>query len=139
MSATFLETMRELRKNPETSKSGLKWLDQEDDELLDKVKEGISIEDIAKDLKRTPGSIKTRILLNAVKKIDAGADPKNIASELKITLPEIKEFREKKALRDEKINSYNNSNKNITNPTIKDCYNLLKDLSVQINDLKNRR
>ena len=148
MTTKFLENMRELRKNPETSRAGLKWDEGEDDKMIAKLKDGLILDDIAKELNRTPGSIKTRIIMNAIKKIDEdGDDPKTIASEYKITLTEIKEFREKKIQRDEKTITFNNNTnnnnngyiKNVSNPTLKDVYNLMRDISSQINDIKNTR
>lgn len=142
--------MRELRKNPDTGRAGLKWDEDEDIKLLEQLKEGVIITEMAKNLQRTEGSIKTRIILNAVKKIDDdGEDPKTVSTEFNITLLEIKDYREKKIQRDEKINNYNNrsnnnlnnnfNKSNIQNPTIKDLYSLVYDMSIQINDLKNRR
>tara|TARA_Y100000389_G_scaffold50722_1_gene46413 strand:- start:2403 stop:2807 length:405 start_codon:yes stop_codon:yes gene_type:complete len=133
MSTKFIENMRELRKNPETSRAGLKWDDDEDDKMIAKLKDGVTFDDIAKELHRTSGSIKTRVIMNAIKRIDEdGDDPKTIATDYKITLAEIKEFREKKIQRDEKIQNYNNKN---NNPTIKDLYNLMLEIN---NNLKRR-
>lgn len=66
----FQEKLRKQRENPETSRAGLKWKTEEDDALVDKINEGISYSDIAKQLQRTEGSIKTRLIVKALTLID---------------------------------------------------------------------
>ena len=66
----FQENMKKLCENPDTSRAGLKWDDSEDENVLSKLKSGMTVDDIAKALKRTANSIKTRIIMNAVKQID---------------------------------------------------------------------
>jgi ribosome-binding protein aMBF1 (putative translation factor) len=55
----YQEKLRKQRENPETSRAGLKWEVEEDNTLIDKINDNESIEDIAKQLQRTAGSIKT--------------------------------------------------------------------------------
>ena len=62
----FQEKLSEQRKNPETARAGLKWSNDEDNCLLDDIKEGVGIDEIAKKLQRTAGSIKTRLTIKAV-------------------------------------------------------------------------
>ena len=129
----FQENMKKLRENPDTSRAGLKWDDDEDNKVITKIKSGIDINDIAKELKRTVNSIKTRIVMQGIKEIEENKRTKNdVFKELKITDTDIKEYKEKKLQRDEQQKQYSNNilNKNITNPTIKDNYCLLKEISV---------
>lgn len=129
----FQENMKKLRENPDTSRAGLKWDDDEDNKVITKIKNGIDINDIAKELKRTVNSIKTRIVMQGIKEIEENKKAKNdVFKELKITDTDIKEYKEKKLQRDEQQKQYSNNilNKNITNPTIKDNYCLLKEISV---------
>lgn len=129
----FQENMKKLRENPDTSRAGLKWDDDEDNKVITKIKNGIDINDIAKELKRTVNSIKTRIVMQGIKDIEENKKVKNdVFKELKITDTDIKEYKEKKLQRDEQQKQYSNNilNKNITNPTIKDNYCLLKEISV---------
>lgn len=129
----FQENMKKLRENPDTSRAGLKWDDDEDNKVITKIKNGIDINDIAKELKRTVNSIKTRIVMQGIKEIEENKKVKNdVFKELKITDTDIKEYKEKKLQRDEQQKQYSNNilNKNITNPTIKDNYCLLKEISV---------
>jgi transposase len=66
----FQDMLKEQRLNPETSRSGLKWESYEDDTLVEKVKEGLDKSEIAKMLSRTEGSIKTRLIIYAVNKVE---------------------------------------------------------------------
>ena len=129
----FQENMKKLRENPDTSRAGLKWDDDEDNKVITKIKNGIDINDIAKELKRTVNSIKTRIVMQGIKEIETNKKPKNdVFKELKITDTDIKDYKEKKLQRDEQQKQYSNNilNKNIINPTIKDNYCLLKEISI---------
>ena len=46
----FQENMKKLRENPDTSRAGLKWDDSEDENVLSKLKSGMSVDDIARNL-----------------------------------------------------------------------------------------
>ena len=137
----FQENMKKLRENPDTSRAGLKWDDSEDENVLSKLKSGMSVDDIAKALKRTTNSIKTRIIMNAVKQIDEESKNKDqVLKELKITEADIKEYTEKKQQRDEQQKNFVNSmiTKNIYNPTIRDNYQLLKEILSRINKVEEK-
>jgi repressor of nif and glnA expression len=137
----FQENMKKLRENPDTSRAGLKWDDSEDENVLSKLKSGMTVDDIAKALKRTANSIKTRIIMNAVKQIDDENKNKDqVMKELKITEADIKEYTEKKQQRDEQQKNFVNSmiTKNIYNPTIRDNYQLLKEILNRINKIEEK-
>ena len=137
----FQENMKKLRENPDTSRAGLKWDDSEDENVLSKLKSGMSIDDIAKVLKRTANSIKTRIVMNAVKQIDEeNIDKNKVMKELKITDADITEYKDKKQQRDEQQKNFINSmiNKNIYNPTIRDNYQLLKEILNRLNVIEEK-
>ena len=137
----FQENMKKLRENPDTSRAGLKWDDSEDENVLSKLKSGMTVDDIAKALKRTANSIKTRIIMNAVKQIDEESKNKDqVLKELKITEADIKEYTEKKQQRDEQQKNFVNSmiTKNIYNPTIRDNYQLLKEILNRITKLEEK-
>jgi hypothetical protein len=137
----FQENMKKLRENPDTSRAGLKWDDSEDENVLSKLKSGMTVDDIAKALKRTANSIKTRIIMNAVKQIDEESKNKDqVLKELKITEADIKEYTEKKHQRDEQQKNFVNSmiTKNIYNPTIRDNYQLLKEILNRINKIEEK-
>ena len=137
----FQENMKKLRENPDTSRAGLKWDDSEDENVLSKLKSGMTVDDIAKALKRTANSIKTRIIMNAVNQIDEENKNKDqVMKELKITEADIKEYTEKKQQRDEQQKNFVNSmiTKNIYNPTIRDNYQLLKEILNRINKIEEK-
>ena len=127
----FQESMKKLRENPDTSRAGLKWDDSEDENVLNKLKGGMSVDDIAKNLKRTANSIKTRIIMNAVTQIEEDNTKKEkILKELNVSEADITEYKDKKQQRDEQQKTFINSmiSKNIYNPTIRDNYQLLKEI-----------
>jgi uncharacterized protein (DUF433 family) len=127
----FQESMKKLRENPDTSRAGLKWDDSEDENVLSKLKGGMSVDDIAKNLKRTANSIKTRIIMNAVTQIEEDNTKKEIIlKELNVSEADITEYKEKKQQRDDQQKTFINSmiSKNIYNPTIRDNYQLLKEI-----------
>jgi hypothetical protein len=127
----FQESMKKLRENPDTSRAGLKWDDSEDENVLSKLKGGMSVDDIAKNLKRTANSIKTRIIMNAVTQIEEDSTKKEIIlKELNVSEADITEYKEKKQQRDDQQKTFINSmiSKNIYNPTIRDNYQLLKEI-----------
>ena len=137
----FQENMKKLRENPDTSRAGLKWDDSEDENVLSKLKSCMSVDDIAKALKRTANSIKTRIVMNAVKQIDEdNVDKTKVMKELKITDADITEYKEKKQQRDDQQKNFINSmiNKNIYNPTIRDNYQLLKEILNRLNVIEEK-
>ena len=137
----FQENMKKLRENPDTSRAGLKWDDSEDENVLSKLKSGMTVDDIAKALKRTANSIKTRIIMNAVKQIDEENKNKDqVMKELKITEADLNEYKEKKQQRDDQQKNFVNSmiSKNIYNPTIRDNYQLLKEILNKLNKLEEK-
>ncbi len=139
--ARFQENMKKLRENPDTSRAGLKWDDSEDENVLSKLKSGMSVDDIARNLKRTANSIKTRIVMNAVKQIDEDKQDKaKVMKELKVTEEDIKDYKEKKQQRDDQQKNFINSmiNKNLYNPTIRDNYQLLKEILNRVSAIEEK-
>jgi len=70
MPSRFQEMLKTRRENEETSRVGLKWDDGEDDQMLSLIRAGTSREDVAGVLHRTPGSIKTRLIITALNKMN---------------------------------------------------------------------
>ena len=139
--ARFQENMKKLRENPDTSRAGLKWDDSEDENVLSKLKSGMSVDDIARNLKRTANSIKTRIVMNAVKQIDEDKQDKaKVMKELKVTEEDIKDYKEKKQQRDDQQKNFISSmiNKNLYNPTIRDNYQLLKEILNRVSAIEEK-
>ena len=58
--------MQKLREQPETARAGIRWGDEENQELMKRINEGMSLEDIAKTHQRTIIGVKNRIMANAL-------------------------------------------------------------------------
>lgn len=96
-SSRFQELLKNQRLNPETSRAGLKWDAEDYNNLIKKAKEGVDIDEIAKILKRTSGSIKTRLIVYALDKIEKDNVKKEDAIKMvNITENDIDEYKEKR-------------------------------------------
>ncbi len=97
----FQEKLRKQRENPETSRAGLKWEVEEDNALLDKINEGLSFADVSKQLQRTEGSIKTRLIVKALALVDEdhSITLEEAASRFKITVQDIQVYQANKKKR----------------------------------------
>jgi hypothetical protein len=94
----FQEKLRKQRENPETSRAGLKWETEEDNVLIDKIKEEVSFSEIARQLQRTEGSIKTRLIVKALSLVDDdhSITLEEAASRFKITTQDIQVYQANK-------------------------------------------
>jgi len=97
----FQEKLRKQRENPETSRAGLKWETEEDNVLIDKIKEELSFSEIARQLQRTEGSIKTRLIVKALSLVDDdhSITLEEAASRFKITTQDIQVYQANKKKR----------------------------------------
>ena len=97
----FQEKLRKQRENPETSRAGLKWETEEDNVLIDKIKEDLSFSEIAKQLLRTEGSIKTRLIVKALTLVDDdhSITLEEAATRFKITTQDIQVYQANKKKR----------------------------------------
>jgi len=110
----YQEKLRKQRENPETSRAGLKWEVEEDNALINKIDENVSIDDIAKTLQRTAGSIKTRLIVKALALIDEdhSITIDHAAEKYKITIQDIQTYQANKKKR-QLNNSLRNSPVNL--------------------------
>ena len=97
----YQEKLRKQRENPETSRAGLKWEVEEDNALINKIDDDVNIEDIAKQLQRTTGSIKTRLIVKALTLIDEdhSITLDQAAEKYKITTQDIQAYQANKKKR----------------------------------------
>ena len=97
----FQEKLRKQRENPETSRAGLKWETEEDNALIDKINEGVAFGEIAKQLQRTEGSIKTRLIVKALSLVDEdhSLTLDEAAAKFKITTQDIQVYQANKKKR----------------------------------------
>jgi hypothetical protein len=122
----YQEKLRKQRENPETSRAGLKWEVEEDNALINKIDEDVNIEDIAKQLQRTSGSIKTRLIVKALTLIDEdhSITLDQAAEKYKITTQDIQAYQANKKKR-QLTNSLRNNPVNL---------NMIYALLVEINN-----
>lgn len=104
MPSRFQEMLKTQRENAETSRAGLKWDVDEDSRMISMIRDdNSSIEDVAKVLRRTPGSIRTRLIITAVNKMnDDGMSLADAAKHFGIDENDISEYLNRKMLRDSK-------------------------------------
>ena len=122
----YQEKLRKQRENPETSRAGLKWEADEDNALLNKIEENVSIDEIAKQLQRTTGSIKTRLIVKALLLIDEdhSITIEQAAEKYKITTQDIQTYQANKKKR-QITNSLRNNPVNL---------NMIYSLLIEINN-----
>jgi len=130
MQSRFQEMLKVQRQNQETARVGLKWEADELDHLMKMVNEGQSTQDIAKTLQRTEGSIRTRLILNAISKMeDENLSIEDAANLLKISVTDIQEYTDKRTQRIEKKKRKPFSN------NINDVYSLLVAVNKKLDTL----
>tara|TARA_B110000003_G_scaffold276208_1_gene321499 strand:- start:6253 stop:6699 length:447 start_codon:yes stop_codon:yes gene_type:complete len=101
--STFQRKLQKDRTNEETSNAGLKWEASDDAYLLESSKNGISITDIAKHLKRTDGSIKTRLVINILSNCNENkTDLEELCTLHNISSREVANYEQKKEQREKK-------------------------------------
>jgi hypothetical protein len=122
----YQEKLRKQRENPETSRAGLKWEVEEDNALMNKIDEDVNIEEIAKQLQRTAGSIKTRLIVKALNLIDEdhSITLDDAAVKYKITTQDIQAYQANKKKR-QITNSLRNNPVNL---------NMIYSLLIEINN-----
>lgn len=137
MPSKFQEMLKVQRENEETARAGLKWEQEELDQLMAMVADKVSTSDIAKSLQRTEGSIRTRLILNGITKMESDNITMEQASEyINIPVVDIKEYLDKKSLRDERRQKKASSPKTPNNVTNADIYNLLMNISKRMDTVK---
>lgn len=132
MPSKFQEMLKKQRSNPETSRAGLKWNKEEDDQLLNMVAENDTIPNIAKFLQRTEGSIKTRLILYAINKMQKdNLSLEQVAELVKLSVDDITEYQKKKDEKAEKTQQYRRSEE----VSLTDIYSLLQTMKKQLDAL----
>lgn len=140
MPSRFQEKLKIQRQNIETSRAGLKWESDEDDRLLNMISNGNSFSDIAKILQRSEGSIKTRLTVYALNKMDKeNMSLKQAADLVKLLDKDITDYQERQALREER-KQQRVANKSVnkhhrTNVSLTDVYDLLQNIDRKLTNL----
>lgn len=103
MPPKFQKMLEEQRQNPETSRAGLPWDLTDDDTLMENVSNGVSLDQIAKLLKRSEGSIKTRLITTAINKmLKEEMSIEDASAYVNLPSSDIEEYQRKKSIRDAK-------------------------------------
>ena len=111
--STFQKKLQRDRTNEHTANAGLKWDQADDAYLLESSKNGVSISDIAKHLKRTEGSIKTRLVINILNNCSEDKkDLEELCTLYNISPKDVSTYEEKKEQREKKKNARNNDKSN---------------------------
>lgn len=140
MPSRFQEMLKTQRQNTETSRAGLKWEQEEDDNLLKMLSEGVSLSDIAKNLQRTEGSIKTRLTLYAINKMEKeNMSIEQVSQLVGLTEKDITDYQERKALRDERRQKKSRTPKKPANVTNGDIYDMLLVINKNLESLLSSR
>lgn len=63
---SFHSRLNALREQPETARAGVKWTEEENDQLMKEVMDGIDLEEVAKKHQRTVTGVKSRVMTNAL-------------------------------------------------------------------------
>lgn len=63
---SFHSRLLGMRDKPETARAGVKWTEEENQELMDRVKKHMTLEEIAHKHQRTVSAVKCRVMDNAL-------------------------------------------------------------------------
>ena len=136
MPSKFQEMLKNQRQNAETSRAGLKWEQDEDDRLLKMLSEGTCLADIAKSLQRTEGSIKTRLTVYAINKMEKeNMSIEQVTQLVGLSEKDITDYQDRKAIRDERRLKKSKTPKKPLNVTNNDIYDLLLTINKNLENL----
>ena len=140
-SAVYKEILKAQRENEATARAGLRWEKDEDEKLLKMVSDKIELSEIAKTFKRTEGSIKTRLILSTIRKIDnENMSLCDAAKFFSIDENDVSNYLEKKAQREDrkanKIKTFEKVNSKMI--SITDVYNLVNKIDKKIETLLSK-
>jgi len=93
-----------LKEQPETARVGVKWTEEENNQLMMKVMEdNMDLEDIAKEHKRTVGAVKSRIMMNALRMMnDKNITLQDVAKLVHIPENDIENYKQKQEIKNDK-------------------------------------
>ena len=114
MSSTFQKKLQQDRNNEKTSNAGLRW-DAEDDKFLqDSAEKGLIIGEIAETLKRTEGSIKTRLVITVLNKKQEvpSVDVGELCKKYGISEDDLAQYEQRKKQREDKRQKKTNYREN---------------------------
>jgi hypothetical protein len=124
------DKMKEMKKNPETANVGSKWSEADNADLLTRIANKESIDDMAHALKRTPGGIKAQVLKNAHKLLNE-TTIEDAATRMNITVEELTSHKvsvEKKLAKKAKAAPEETTPEKVHNDLIREQTEVLKEL-----------
>lgn len=148
MPSRFQEILKTQRQNPETSRAGLKWEAEEENQLLSLVSSGQTVSDIARTLQRTEGSIKTRLIMYAINKMENdNLSISQVCEMVNLSHEDITEYQEKRQQREDRLKqkksmssrSLPQSSKKPGTVTNDDIYDLLLSVNKSLQKLASSR
>ena len=129
--STFQKKLQQDRSNEKTSNAGLRWDPEDDKFLLESAKSGIEISEIANSLKRTEGSIKTRIIINVLNIVgDDKQKLPDVCKNYNITEEDVRTYISKKEQRETRKQAKNTYEKKSNFPSNNDFVEILEGLSL---------
>jgi hypothetical protein len=132
--------MQKLREQPDTARAGIKWTEEESQELMNRIKDGMSLEDIAKTHQRTIIGVKNRIMANALHIMKENKMSFDEVSKLVnisvFDLENYKQYQDNKGEKPDKKESDNLSLQQITKLEIKKLELEIKKLELEIKKLE---
>jgi len=63
---SFYSRLIALREQPDTARAGVKWTEEENEQLMKEVTDGMDLDDVAKKHQRTVTGVKSRVMTNAL-------------------------------------------------------------------------
>jgi Ca2+-dependent lipid-binding protein len=96
------QSMRKMQDVPETAAVGSMWTVTEEQQLMESLSGNKSIDDIAKEHKRTKGGIKSRIRFLAANMIGNGKSIEDVCAMFRLAKDEVEHIQEKFAAKKEK-------------------------------------
>jgi len=93
---SFNSQLANLREQPETARAGLKWTEDENDQLMKDVMDGMDFNEVAKKHQRTLIGITSRVMTNALTMMnDSELTIQDVSKLVHISEDEIEYFRQK--------------------------------------------
>lgn len=106
------QNIQKLRENPETANAGSKWSEDEINNLLYEIKNNISLDEIAKNHKRTPSSITGKLYSIAIKLLEKNMDINEVSKVVNLSVISIQGYIKKYPNKKTKIISETKSETN---------------------------
>ena len=137
------QNIQKLRENPETSNVGKKWSEEEINDLLNEIKNNKSLDEIAKIHKRTPSSIKSKLMSIAIKLLEKNMDINEVSKVVNLSVKSIQDYIEKYGKNEKKISEVKSEtkseskNKELSVSDILKLFDSPKTLDIHIQEEEN--